>query len=308
MSEPADPSKPRPAGAPKTLQADDTAALNMEVMRRVKASYRPVLIVLSGDQVGQRLGVDRTLIIGRDPDAGLTLTDSLASWHHARLEDRGDSWTLVDLGSTNGTFVNGERVNEAALKPNDRVAFGNTIISFELQDSVTQAYGEVVERMLNIDDLSGLLVRRKFDLDFSALVDAARVQGHALGLLVMDLDGVKRINDTHGHLFGAYAIGEAGRLIGRVIGERGIACRFGGDEYLAALPGCDAETAAALAEEIRAAVATHRFERDGVVLAPGISIGVASLPADGTDPQTLFQRADEALYRAKQAGKNRVCR
>jgi diguanylate cyclase (GGDEF)-like protein len=308
VSEP-DRNKPRPAGAPKTLQAGDTEALNMEVMRRVRASYLPVLIVLAGDQVGQRIGVERTLIIGRDPEAGLTLTDSLASWHHARIEDRGDSWTLVDLGSTNGTFVNGERVEEeTALKPNDRVAFGNTIVSFELQDSVTQAYGEVVERMLNIDDLSGLLVRRKFDLDFSAMVDAARVQSEPLGLLVMDLDGVKRINDTHGHLFGAYVIGEAGRLIGRITGERGIACRFGGDEYLAALPGCDGDRAAAVGEEIRIAVAEHRFERDGIVLRPGISVGVAALPDDGTEPEALFQRADEALYRAKQAGKNRVCR
>lgn len=280
----------------------------MEVMRRVKASSRPVLVVLSGDQVGQRVAVDRTLIVGRDPDAGLTLTDSLASWQHARLEDRGDSWTLMDLGSTNGTFVNGERIDEVALKPNDRAAFGNTIVSFELQDSVTQAYGEVVERLLNIDDLSGLLVRRKFDLDFSALVEAVKIQGQPLGLLVMDLDGVKRINDTHGHLFGAHVIGEAGRLIGRIIEERGIACRFGGDEYLAALPGCDGDAAAAIAEEIRLAVAAYHFERDGIVLKPGISIGVASMPADGTSAEVLFQRADEALYRAKQAGKNRVCR
>src|SRR5262245_64338397 len=110
----------------------------MEVMRRVKASSRPVLVVLAGDQVGQRVAVDGTLIIGRDPDAALTLTDSLTSWQHARLEDRGDSWTLLDLGSTNGTFVNGERIEEVALKPNDRFGVGNTLVSFELQDSVTQ--------------------------------------------------------------------------------------------------------------------------------------------------------------------------
>jgi diguanylate cyclase (GGDEF)-like protein len=124
----------------------------------------------------------------------------------------------------------------------------------------------------------------------------------------MDLDGIKKINDTHGHLFGAYVIGAAGKLIGQVVGARGMGSRFGGDEFLAALPGLDAAAGVAVAEEIRAAIAAHPFEREGVPLRPGISIGVAEFPADADDPLGLFQKADEALYRAKQGGKNRVCR
>jgi len=267
-----------------------------------------VLVVLSGNEVGQRVAVDRTLLIGRDPAANLTLTDGLVSWHHARIEDRGDSWTLVDLGSTNGTTVNGEKLAEFELKQNDRIVFGSTVVSFELQDGVAQAYNETVERLLNIDDLSGLYVRRKFDAELASAIDAARMRRLSLALLVMDLDGVKKINDTHGHLFGAYVIGESGRVIGQVLGARGFGCRFGGDEYLSALPGMDVEAAALVAEEIRAAIATHPFEKDGIPLKPGISLGVAAFPEHAQDPATLFQRADEALYRAKQAGKNRVSR
>jgi len=277
-------------------------------MHRVKAQYRPVLVVLSGNEVGRRVPVDRTLLVGRDPAVNLTLTDALVSWHHARIEDRGDSWALVDLGSTNGTIVNGDKRGEFELKRNDRIVFGTTVVSFELQDGVVQAYNETVERLLNIDDLSGLYVRRKFDTELTVSIDAAQVAGQRVALLVMDLDGVKSINDTHGHLFGAYVIGESGRLIGEVVGERGFGCRFGGDEYLAALPGIDVDTAAAVGEEIRQAVACYRFEREGVLLRPGISVGVAEFPSDATDVATLFQKADEALYRAKQAGKNRVCR
>lgn len=298
----------RPASVPKTVKAD--GAVNSEVMRRVKAPHRPVLVVISGNEhdVGRRVLVEQTLLIGRDPQAALALNDALVSWHHARLEDRGDSWTLVDIGSTNGIVINGQPVPEAVLQPNDTVVLGGTVVRFELQDGLAQAYNQVVERLLNIDDLSGLYVRRKFDAELGGMLETARRGGSAVALLVMDLDGIKGINDTHGHLFGAYVIGQAGKLIGGVIGGRGVGCRFGGDEYLAAFSGLNVEAAAAVGEEIRRVIAEHPFEKDGIPLRPGISIGVAAFPESAADAASLFQRADEALYRAKQAGKNRVCR
>jgi diguanylate cyclase (GGDEF)-like protein len=281
--------------------------LTAEILRHVKAPHRPVLVVLSGNEMGKRVIVDRTLIIGRDPDAGLPLTDALVSWHHARVEDRGDSWTLIDLGSTNGTRVNEQVQPEFVLEPNDRIVFGGTAVSFELQDGVKQAYNESLEELLNIDDLSGLLVRRRFDAELNTLFEAARQKNENLALLVMDMDGIKQINDTHGHLFGAYVISEAGQLIRTLIIERGIGCRFGGDEYLAALPGLDRDQAEVVAREILEAVRNHRFIKDGIPLHPGISIGVAAFPAHADSATSLFQAADKALYRAKQSGKNRVC-
>lgn len=279
-------------------------------MRRVKAPHRPVLVVVSGSEkdVGRRVIVDRTLLVGRDPDVALCLSDGLVSWHHACIDDRGDGWALVDLGSTNGVSVNDQRVSEAVLCPNDNLVIGTTVVRFELQDGVAQAYNQVVERLLNIDDLSGLFVRRKFDVDLEQMLEVAKKNGSEVALLVMDLDGIKQINDTHGHLFGAYVIGAAGKLIGEVVGGRGIGSRFGGDEFLAALPGHGAEAGAAVGEAIRVAIAAHAFERHGIRLEPGISIGVAAYPTDAAEAGTLFQKADEALYRAKLGGKNRVCR
>jgi diguanylate cyclase (GGDEF)-like protein len=123
---------------------------------------------------------------------------------------------------------------------------------------------------------------------------------------MMDLDGIKSINDTHGHLFGAYVIGESGRVIGRVLEKRGFASRFGGDEFIAALPGLALDAAVAIGEEIRVAIGEFPFEREGVPLRPGISIGASAFPESAGDADGLVQRADEALYRAKRAGKNRV--
>jgi two-component system cell cycle response regulator len=125
-------------------------------------------------------------------------------------------------------------------------------------------------------------------------------------VLMMDLDGIKGINDTHGHLFGAYSIEQAGRLIGRVLEKRGRACRFGGDEFTAFLSDADREAGALVAEEIRRGFEEAGLEKDGVMLKPTISIGVAAFPADGNNLATLVAAADEALYRAKADGKNLV--
>lgn len=293
----------RPNHVVPTLKASGDVAV--EALRRAKAPYLPALVVLSGPELGQRTVLDRSLLIGRDPGVELVLSDALVSYHHALVEDRGDSFTLVDLGSTNGTLLNGAPVREAALKPGDRIVIGNTVLGLELED---REYGAMVERLLNIDDLSGLYVRRKFDAELATQFEAARQHATSLALLVMDLDGVKAINDAHGHLFGAYVIGESGRVIGTELGARGMAARFGGDEYVAALPGLTAAEAEPVAERIRQAIAAHHFEREAIVLRPGISIGVAAYPEDAATPQELFEAADRAMYRAKQAGKNRVCR
>ena len=291
----------------KTIPLDERANLGGRLVESLKAPRRPAIVIMSGNQMGHVRKLDRTINIGRDPEGELVLTDGGVSWQHARIEDRGDSWALVDLGSTNGTSVNDVRVTECVLHPNDRIAFGAVLARFEVQDALAQAYDDHIERLLNIDDLSGLFLRRKFDAELDAMLIAAHAGATCAGLLVMDLDGIKAINDTHGHLFGAHVIGESGHVIGKVIAGRGIGTRFGGDEFCAALAGCTVEQTAAVGQEILEAVRSHRFEKNGIVLHPGISIGAASFPESAQDAATLFQRADEALYRAKKGGKNRVC-
>jgi diguanylate cyclase (GGDEF)-like protein len=122
----------------------------------------------------------------------------------------------------------------------------------------------------------------------------------------MDMDGLKQINDTHGHEMGGYAIIEVARIIRDTIGEQGETCRFGGDEFIAFLPVLDKTQASQVGQSIRDNVAGHVFEKNGIRVAPTISIGVSSFPEDGETPEDLFRKADRALYRAKAAGKNQV--
>jgi diguanylate cyclase (GGDEF)-like protein len=259
---------------------------------------------MSGSQLGARVRLKGSVLVGRDPAADLVLLDPEVSWHHLKIEDRGGEHVLIDLASSNGTRVADELASTAVLQPNDRILLGGeTLLLFEVQDPIEQDYDEHVRQLLERDELTGLLVRRKFDADVSILRLAAENDESPFGLLAMDLDGVKVINDAYGHHAGARAIEEAGRIIGRVVGHRGFASRFGGDEFLAALRSHDRPSAAEVGEEIRAAIEACRVLVDGAELSVRVSIGVAAFPADGGDCAALVERADQALYRAKQAGR-----
>jgi len=292
----------------ETLKLQSDELMGAKLREVVRAKYRPALIVMSGETVGKRVNVQGNLLIGRDSGSALVLPDPGVSARHAMLEDRGGTWTLVDLRSTNGTFVNGNRITEVELKAGDKIAFGSSIVRFEVQDDADKAYSELIAELVHIDDLTGLYLRRRFDAELTSLVGASLAAGDSVALLAMDLDGIKQINDTHGHLFGAHTIAESGKLIGKIVEGRGFACRFGGDEFIAALPRSSTEDGARVAQEIWSAIGGHAFVYEGIRLHPGISIGVASIPENASDATTLFRRADEALYLAKRTGKNRVCR
>lgn len=286
---------------------DDSNSLRAALQAELRKSVAPSLAVILGPDVGTRVVLDKSVEMGRDPSCELPLHDDNVSWRHARVEDRGNGdWALVDLGSTNGTILDGQRCESAILKPGNRIFIGKTVIELQ-QDALRDAQAAELERLISIDDLSGLWVRRRFDAQLATSV-AAVLAGNvkALSVVVMDMDGVKGINDTHGHHMGAFVIGAAGHVIGKGIEGRGFATRFGGDEFAAALPGLDKDEAVTLAESLRVAVVAHVYEKDGVRVSPGLSCGVATVPGDATDAEGLFRAADQAMYRAKRAGKNRV--
>lgn len=306
----ADDPKKRARGAPLRTKPfdDDSNSLREALQRELRKSVSPSLVVILGPDVGGRVALDHSVEVGRDPECDLPLHDDNVSWRHARVEDRGaGEWAVVDLGSTNGIIVNGQACKDAPLKPGDRVFIGKSVLEMQ-QDPLREAQAAEVERLVSIDDLSGLWVKRRFDAQLASSV-AAVLAGTApsLSVVVMDMDGVKGINDTHGHHMGAFVIGAAGHVIGRLVEGRGFATRFGGDEFAAALPGIDKQAAVAFAEQVRGAVVAHVYEKDGVRVQPGLSCGVATIPGDASDAEALFQAADQAMYRAKRGGKNRVC-
>jgi diguanylate cyclase (GGDEF)-like protein len=167
------------------------------------------------------------------------------------------------------------------------------------------------------DDLTGLHNLRSFEAQLAALIGAARATGSPVSLLVADVDRLKSLNDRYGHLTGAEAVRTIGQIIGLSVPDDAIACRYGGDEFVIALPACDERRAAEVAERLRRTVQAAAPVLAGVrfpVGALSISVGVAcrgesdASPIDGhsTAGEALFRAADAALYAAKHGGRNGV--
>ena len=216
------------------------------------------------------------------------------------------AYTLVDLNSTNGTRVNQERIQEVLLREGDKIFMGSTVLKFVLEDELELEHRYVLNRWVFTDDLTGLVVKRRFYSQLRFQIQRALEQSEPLTLLMMDLDGLKKINDAHGHDMGAFIISQAGKRIGEIVNPLGQACRYGGDEFVAYLINHDLERALGIGEQIRTDIEGHGFEKDEKVMKLSISIGAAALAEAARDVETLNKAADEALYRAKGKGRNCV--
>ena len=287
----------------QTLRVEESAS--SEKKQAAKAFLN---VIRSQADLGEHAFVEGPTFLGRDPTCAIVLHDFRVSRKHAVIRLIGDEhYLLEDLGSTNGTRINGVSVTSPRiLKDGDKIFFGDTVLRFAIADELEIDFHSEVAALVSIDPLTGLPSKRRFDQAVEFALEESRQSARPLALLMMDMDGVKKINDTHGHLFGAHVIGQTGRLIAQVLGSRGHACRFGGDEFTAFLVDHDQGEAAAIGEHIRSTVELAAMEKDGIPLKPTISIGIACFPESGKDLLTLVAVADKALYRAKEQGKNRV--
>ena len=272
----------------------------------------PVLVVLRGTQVGRRYLLNETgLVLGRRADRAQLVVpgDAQISSVHCRFE-RGalaESWQVVDLASTNGTVIGGERIATMTLRDGDRILVGETVLKFTYHDEIEEEFHRQVDNLMNIDDLTGLPVQRVFQVRYQDCLLSCKRRTQPMAVFMMDMDGLKTMNDKHGHLVGANAIATVGRRLGGIVhAADGVVSRFGGDEFSAFVPNADLAKALAVGEQMRAAVADTPITRNTVAVNPTISIGLAVFPADGQLAEELTRKADEALYRAKAAGRNRV--
>lgn len=160
--------------------------------------------------------------------------------------------------------------------------------------------------LATVDGLTGLFVRRYFDLRLSDEVRLARRYGSGFAVLLLDLDDFKALNDRHGHQAGDRVLVTVARTVQGAVRESDIACRYGGEELAVVMPRASVDEAARVAERVRADVEACRVEAAGERLSVTASIGVAAFERGTPDADDVVRRADEALYRAKERGKNRV--
>jgi two-component system cell cycle response regulator len=214
-------------------------------------------------------------------------------------------YIVVDLKSTNGTFVNDQRVERAELKDGDLLRTGKTVLKY-LENNIELEYMQHILSLAAVDSLTGLFNKRHFDDVFGKEVARAEQVGAPLSLIVFDIDHFKKINDGFGHPTGDVVLKHVSAIVKAQSRAKDTLCRVGGEEFAQVLPQTALFEASQVAEGIRAAVEGAVCEVAGTAIPATLSLGVAEL-SPGEPPESLYQRADERLYAAKHGGRNRVC-
>jgi diguanylate cyclase (GGDEF)-like protein len=257
-----------------------------------------------------RLRPGQRMEVGRSHSVEVSLPEVLSiSRQHALLEYRGRRVTLRDLGSTNGTFVNGEilRPRESAvLRSGDRFQVAGVHFKFLHEQDPEHAYYETIYDLVTRDGLTEIYNKRKYEEEAERELARARRHHRPLTLIMFDVDDFKQINDTYGHLCGDFILKRVVNLSREILRPEQIFARVGGDEFVILAPETDAGGGEQIARKICDRVASLDYTYSDFVVRVSCSFGVAQLTDDMETPNCLYGASDKALMASKRAGRNRV--
>jgi len=275
--------------------------------RPATAGSEACLVVIYGLELGKKYNVDRpSTIVGRSTTADIQVDQESVSRNHCELIHTNANIVLRDLGSTNGTYVNDQLVDEYVLRDGDLIKVGRSIFKFLSGDNIENAYHEEIYRLTTIDGLTQVYNKRYFIETLEREIGRAHRYRRELSLILFDIDHFKKINDSYGHLAGDYVLKHLASIIRSRIRREDILSRYGGEEFAIVLPEIDSHNALQFAEKIRSLVETANFRFEETDIPVTISIGVASLAPDLYETHPFIRIADDHLYAAKEQGRNRV--
>ena len=265
------------------------------------------LVVIYGDELGKKYNLNASsLLIGRSSKCDIQIDQESTSRNHSKIVNTGKSILIRDLGSTNGTHVNDEPIEEYTLRDGDFIKIGRTIFKFLTGGNIENAYHEEIYRLTTIDGLTQISNKRHFLETLEREIARGQRYRRPLSLVMFDLDHFKTINDTFGHLAGDYVLKHLASAVKQRIRREDVFARYGGEEFAIVLPEISISAAMTLAEKIRQLVERHEFRFEKTKIAVTISVGVASTDDRDLDAETLIKLADEQLYAAKAGGRNQV--
>jgi diguanylate cyclase (GGDEF)-like protein len=291
----------------ESTRVSDIDKLREELTRRSQRD-RAYLIVLAGNEVGKMFKLsDGETVIGRSHRADIRIDDDSISRMHVKLALNGTTVSIEDLGSSNGTLVNGGRIASDQLRDGDKIRVGETtILKFTFHDRLDESFQQKMYNAALRDPLTKTYNKKFFVDQLATEISYARRHRTPLSLVIFDLDLFKRINDTYGHVAGDLVLIEISELVTQMLRTEDVFARYGGEEFAIILRGIDLQDAGVLAERLRAAVEIKAFMSGETRLPVTVSIGVAQFAEAYEDSLGLVEAADNALYAAKQAGRNKV--
>lgn len=298
-----------------TLRLDKSDVSLLQALSE-PANDCPCLVRYSGDDTGRRHALVRPLaVIGRVPQADVYIESPDISRRHAELDVAGSSVLLRDLGSVNGTYLNGARVGAPVLlQDGDLIRLGKVVLKFFSRTNTEALLHDSMYRSAAMDAGTDTFCKRYLLQVLEREVRLAHRSGRPLCLVCLDLDHFKAVNDRHGHNAGDLVLRGTAAAVQKELRHTDVFGRIGGEEFAVVLPDTSLRLARDLAERLRAVVEQTVFNlaSDDMPDAPvrphrqTASFGVAQLAPGMPDARSLLGVADAQLYAAKHAGRNCV--
>ncbi|MBK8009854.1 MAG: diguanylate cyclase [Deltaproteobacteria bacterium] len=274
----------------------------------VSQSRSAALICISGRSIGQMflLAKDETTI-GRAPECDVFLDDEGVSRHHAKIIRHDDILVAMDLGSTNGTYHEGERIQVLTLEDGARIQVGTaTILQFRYQDQREMQFHALMQTFKTHDPMTEAYNKRAFMMEVEKELGFARRHQQPMSVIMLDLDHFKRVNDTYGHQAGDLVLRSVAQCVMETIRKEDLFARYGGEEFSILLRNTAIERAFVTAERVRRNIEELEVTHNGRRIPCTVSVGVAELVEETVRPTDLIEAADERLYMAKRRGRNRT--
>ncbi len=302
--------------APHGDEFEKTSIVTSDTFKgRLKAADEtpPALVILMGPTgyVGKQFAlVVAEMIIGRSVESHVFIDDKSVSRSHAQIRVSGNEVVIMDMGSSNNTLINGTLLHPMTpqkLRNNDQIKTGNVIFKFLERGNLEAITNRELNDKAEKDALTGAFSKGALLEKGPEAMKRSEFLNEDLSVLVFDIDFFKKVNDGFGHAAGDYVLKSMSEIIGtKMVRSNDYFARYGGEEFVIILHGSPLKTALEVAERIRTTVETSSFIFEDQAMPVTISIGVASRLPNETDWTQFFKRADAALYKSKQSGRNRV--
>jgi two-component system cell cycle response regulator len=275
-----------------------------------EAKQKPAcLLVVGGELNGSIFNlVGGENVIGRNPDCTIPLDFHGVSRKHFTVTVTEDDVVLTDLGSANGTYLNNQKLADpVVLKRADIIKIGSIAMKFLPSGDPERLTYDKLHEEANTDGLTKCYNKTYFNNSLETEVKKCKVTGKPLTLIIFDLDHFKKLNDNYGHDAGDFVLKEKARLIrDNGIRQGDVFARYGGEEFCILLPNTNLKQGFEIAERLRKLIEKHEFIYDGKRLPVAASIGVADYRQGVSNGTDLFKRADSAVYKSKEGGRNQV--